>query len=71
VTPEKQVLAWVLRTRTAVSCRWVTERLGMGDGSSVSRASGVVRESRERQLRRWKAVLSRLQAPAKQALADR
>jgi hypothetical protein len=71
VTPEKQVLAWVLRTRTASSCRWVSERLGMGDESSVSRASGVVRERRERQLRRWKGVLSRLQAPAKQALAGR
>ena len=42
----------------------------MGDESSVSRAVGVVRESRERQVRRWKGLLSRLQAPAKEELAD-
>ena len=41
----------------------------MGDESSVSRAVGVVRESRERQVRRWKGLLSRLQAPAKEELA--
>ena len=70
VTPEKEVLAWLLRTRTAVSCRWISERLGMGDESSVSRAAGVVRKSGERQVRRWRGVLSRLEAPAKGAAAD-
>lgn len=63
VTREKQTLAWWLRTRTTASCRWVGERLGMGDESSVSRAVGVVRASGEPQVRRWKRALSRVRTP--------
>jgi hypothetical protein len=29
--PEKQAMAWLLRTRTVVSRRWEAERLAMGD----------------------------------------
>jgi hypothetical protein len=64
VTVQKQVLAWWLRSRTGVSCRWISERLGMGHESSVSRAAAVVRAGGERQVRRWKGVLSRVPAPA-------
>lgn len=60
VTIEKQILAWWLRSQTSASCRWISERLGMGDESSVSRAVGVIREAKERQVRRWQRVLRRL-----------
>jgi len=70
VTIEKQVLAWWLRSRTSVSCRWIGERLGMGDESSVSRAVGVVRDGKERRVRRWQRVLGRLEASAIQGTAS-
>ena len=70
VTIEKQVLAWWLRSRTSVSCRWIGERLGMGDESSVSRAVGVVRDGQERRVRRWQRVLGRLEASAIQGAAS-
>jgi hypothetical protein len=34
---EKQVLAWWLRKKTVVSRRWVSENLGMGDLSRVTK----------------------------------
>jgi hypothetical protein len=51
---EKQVLAWLLRTRTAVSRRWVSERLGMGDESRVTQAVVAVRRARRGRLRKLK-----------------
>ena len=54
--PEKQAMAWLLRTRTAVSRRWEAERLAMGDESRLAQAvatvkaalAGKLREFRER-----------------------
>ena len=51
---EKQVLAWLLRTRTAVSRRWVSERLGMGDESRVTQAVATVKRARRGRLRKLK-----------------
>jgi len=36
--PEKQVVAWLLKTHTTATGVWVASRLGMGDRSNVSRA---------------------------------
>jgi hypothetical protein len=44
---EKAVLAWHIRKRTMVSRTWVTQRLGMGDESHVTKLAGAV----ERQAR--------------------
>ncbi len=59
VTPSKQVLAWGLRQWTAVSCRWISERLAMGHASSVSRAVKVVRQSRDKRVREWRELLGK------------
>ena len=53
--PEKQVLAWWPRQRTTVGRRWVSERLGMGDASGVSRSTGLVQAGRVGELERPKA----------------
>ena len=43
---EKQVLAWWLRGRTTMGRRWISERLGMGEESGVSRAVRKVKVGR-------------------------
>ena len=55
--PEKQVLAWCLRQRTTVGRRWVSERLGMGDESGVSRSIRAAKEGRDAELERIKKRL--------------
>ena len=42
---EKKVLAWWLRKKTVVSCKWISERLGMGDVSRVTQAVGTINET--------------------------
>ena len=54
---EKQVLAWWLRQRTTAGRRWVSERLGMGEESGVSKAIRLVKESRNVELNRIKRRL--------------
>ena len=49
---EKQVLARWTRQRTTVGRRWVSERLGMGDASGVSRSTGLVQAGRVAELER-------------------
>lgn len=44
-------LGWLLRTRTAVSRRWVSDRLGMGDESRVTQAVAAVKRTRRGSLR--------------------
>jgi len=56
---EKQVLAWWLRQETIVGRRWVSERLGMGEESGVSRAVRLVKAGRNRELNRMKDRLLR------------
>ena len=55
--PEKQVLAWWPRQRTTVGRRWVSERLGMGDASGVSRSTGLVQAGRVGELERLRQRL--------------
>lgn len=63
----KQLLAWWLRSRTAVSCRWISDRLAMGHESNVSHASRTMAESHDPQIRRWRDVLTALQASGAEA----
>ena len=55
--PEKQAMAWLLRTRTAVSRRWVAERLAMGDESRVTQAVATVKAARAGKLREFRERL--------------
>jgi putative transposase len=54
---EKQVLAWYLRQRTAVSRRWISERLKMGEESGVTRAVRRVKGGKENRMERIKRRL--------------
>jgi hypothetical protein len=54
---EKQVLAWWMRQRTTVGRRWVSERLGMGEASGVSKAIRRVKESGQVELNRIKGFI--------------
>ena len=49
---EKQVLAWWLRQRTTVSRRWISQRLGMGEESGVTRAVRKVKTVQDAKLKR-------------------
>lgn len=51
---QKQVLAWWLCSRTTVRRRWVSERLGMGDESRVTKAIQRVKQGEEPTLARMK-----------------
>ncbi len=50
--PVKRVPAWWPGQRTTVGRRWVSERLGMGDASGVSRSTGLVQAGRVGELER-------------------
>jgi hypothetical protein len=56
---EKQVLAWWLRKRAVLSRKWVSEKLGMGDLSRVSRAVRKVNSGKESKIRAWKMQLEK------------
>ena len=56
---EKQVLAWWLRKKAVVSRKWVSEKLGMGDLSRVSRAVRKVNSGKESKIRAWKMQLEK------------
>jgi hypothetical protein len=50
--PRKRVVAWLLRSRTGVTNRWVSERLAMGHDVNVSQSTRMVREGASAELRR-------------------
>ena len=54
---EKQVLAWWLRQRTTVGRRWISERLGMGEESAVTRAVRRVKGNGEGKVKAMKKQL--------------
>jgi hypothetical protein len=54
---EKQVLAWWLRQRTTVGRRWLSQRLGMGEESGVTRAVRKVKLNQDGQLKQMKEQL--------------
>ena len=58
-----QVLAWWLRERTTSGRRWVSERLGIGEESGVSKAIRLVKQMR-------KVELNRLRRRLLQAMKD-
>ena len=55
----KQALAWLVRSRTTASTKWIAKRLMMGDPSNVSRAVRVIQNSKDIDIRRWKKQLLR------------
>ena len=52
--PEKQVLAWWLRKNTAVSRKWISEHLDMGDVSRVTKAINAVNLRGDNDVRKLK-----------------
>ncbi len=50
--PKKAVLAWVIKSRTAVSSEWISHHLHMGHISNISNCSRRVAESKEKELLR-------------------
>ncbi|MCF6313084.1 MAG: transposase [Verrucomicrobiales bacterium] len=57
--PKKRTLAWLARSRTTASTRWIARRLLMGDPSNVSRSVGVIQNTKDKEVRRWKKQLLR------------
>jgi len=55
--PEKAGLAWLVRQRSTVSLRWVSQRLGMGDYSRVSQAVSRMDRGKGRKLTRIRHLL--------------
>ena len=53
--PRKVVLAWLLKTRTVVTNRWVSSQLQMGVDLNVSRALARVESGLDDDARRWAA----------------
>lgn len=60
--PRKQVLAWLIRSRTTVSNRWLSDQLHMGHPVNVSQSLGRVRAGRSAPLRE---LVSRLREALK------
>ncbi len=60
--PEKHALAWWLRQRTTVGRRWISEPLGMGEESGVTRVVRTVQGSRAGEWERMKRRLLRMSA---------
>jgi putative transposase len=51
----KEFVAWYLSRKTSVGQGWISERLGMGDLSNVSRALMRMEQTRDSEKRAWKA----------------
>ena len=52
VQPEKQAIAWLIKTRTAVSGAWIAERLNMGHRTNCSRAISRFRNGKEAKIKK-------------------
>ena len=52
--PEKQVVAWLLKTRTSVSNAWIAERLSMGHQSAVNNAVRAVQNPKQKSIKSFK-----------------
>jgi len=48
---EKQALAWLIKSRTAVTGKWLAERLHMGHPVNASRALGLFRRNASKEVR--------------------
>jgi len=61
--PRKQALAWMVRTQTVASNEWVSERLGMGHPSNVSRALARFQMGKGKEIQRLKVILAKCTDP--------
>jgi hypothetical protein len=57
---EKQLLAWCLRKKTVVSRKWISDKLRMGDLSSVTNAVRKVDSGKENETRKWRIQLEEI-----------
>jgi REP element-mobilizing transposase RayT len=57
VTPEKQGVAWLLMTQTAVTGTWIAERLQMGHRTNCSRAISRFRHGEEEKIKTLKGIM--------------
>ena len=57
VQSEKQAIAWLIKTHTAVSGTWIAERLRMGHRTNCSRAISRFRHGQEKNIRKMKEVM--------------
>ena len=57
--PQKQVIAWLVKTRTMVQNQWVANRLLMGDPSSIGHAVQTVKETKNGHIRSMKKKLEK------------
>ena len=51
----KEFSAWYLSRKTSVGQGWISERLGMGDSSNVSRALMRMEQTKDSEVMEWKA----------------
>jgi hypothetical protein len=57
---EKQLLACSLRKKTVVSRKWISDKLRMGDLSSVTKAVRKVDSGKENEIRKWRIKLEKI-----------
>jgi putative transposase len=57
VQPEKQAVAWLVKTQTAVSGAWIAERLQMGHRTNCSRAISQFRHEKETNIKKLKKAM--------------
>ena len=63
VQPEKQAIAWLIKTHTAVSGIWIAERLRMGHRTNCSRAISRFRHGQEKNIRKLKEIMLKCTGP--------
>src|SRR4030042_1829387 len=56
--PKKQVIAWLLKTKTSVPNIWIAEQLHMGFRTSISNAVKNIRENKNKELKNLHAILT-------------
>jgi len=59
VVPEKQAVAWLLKQHTAVTGRWIAERLQMGHPENASRAINRFRRAEGKEIQALKKRMSK------------
>jgi hypothetical protein len=57
--PRKQVIAWILKTKTRMKNEWITDQLHMGHWTSVTKAGRKVREGKTRELKLLRTKLTK------------
>lgn len=57
--PEKQAIAWLLKTSTTVSGVWLSQRLNLGHASNISRALKKFREGESKEIKTLKQKMTK------------